>query len=46
MATHFEGLKNFHQNLDKVNFVVPLQKYNHEYQAKNYENFVNIEAIT
>ncbi|BBJ32177.1 hypothetical protein RAS_12860 [Rickettsia asiatica] len=46
MAAHFEELQNFHQNLDNLNFLVPLQKYNPEYQPKDYKSFVNIEAIT
>ncbi|MCC8419144.1 MAG: hypothetical protein LN590_06380 [Rickettsia endosymbiont of Glossina mortisans submortisans] len=46
MAAHFEELQNFHQNLDNLNFIVPLQKYNPECQPKNYKNFINIEAIT
>ncbi|WP_245969133.1 hypothetical protein [Candidatus Rickettsia colombianensi] len=46
MATHFEDLQNFHQNLDKINFIVPLQKYNPKCQPKDYKSFVNIEAIT
>lgn len=46
MAAYFEELQNFHQNLDNLNFIVPLQKYNPECQPKNYKNFINIEAIT
>lgn len=46
IAAHFEELPNFHQNLDNLNFIVPLQKYNPECQPKNYKNFINIEAIT
>ena len=45
MAAHFEELQNFHQNLDNLNFIVPSQKYNPEYQPKNYDSFVNLEAI-
>ncbi|AAY61021.1 hypothetical protein RFEPED_0731 [Rickettsia felis str. Pedreira] len=46
MAAYFEELQNFHQNLDNLNFIVPSQKYQTEYQPKNYKNFINIEAIT
>ncbi|MCC8406342.1 MAG: hypothetical protein LN560_01745 [Rickettsia endosymbiont of Sceptobius lativentris] len=46
IAAHFEELPNFHQNLDNLNFIVPLQKYNPECQPKNHKNFINIEAIT
>nr|WP_231555765.1 hypothetical protein [Rickettsia hoogstraalii] len=46
MAAHFEELQNFHQNLDHLNFIVPLEHYNLDYRPKNYNNFVDIEAIT
>ncbi|MFQ3886874.1 MAG: hypothetical protein AB8U88_06335 [Rickettsia conorii subsp. raoultii] len=46
MAAYFEELQNFHQNLDNLNFLVPLQKYIPECQPKDYKSFVNLEAIT
>jgi hypothetical protein len=46
MAAYFEELQNFHQNLDHLNFIVPLEHYNLDYRPKNYNNFVDIEAIT
>lgn len=46
MAAHFEDLENFHQSLDTINFVIPLERYDLDEQPKNYNNFINIEAIT
>lgn len=46
MATRFKDLQNFYQNSDTLNFLVPLQKYNLEYQTKDYKSFINIETIT
>ncbi|AFC73464.1 hypothetical protein [Rickettsia montanensis] len=46
MTAHFEELQDFHQNLDNLNFLVPLQKYIPECQPKDYKSFVNLEAIT
>ncbi|WP_017442588.1 hypothetical protein [Rickettsia gravesii] len=46
MAAHFEELQNFHQNLDNLNFLVPLQKHIPECQPQDYRSFVNLEAIT
>ncbi|WP_323811211.1 hypothetical protein [Rickettsia conorii] len=45
MAAYFEELHNFHQNLDNLNFLVPLQKYIPECQPKDYKSF-NLKAIT
>ncbi|MCC8467419.1 MAG: hypothetical protein LN589_01560 [Rickettsia endosymbiont of Eriopis connexa] len=46
MAIRFDNLEDFHENLNKFNFVVPLQEYNPEYQPKDYKSFVDIEAVT
>ncbi|WP_395477571.1 hypothetical protein [Rickettsia endosymbiont of Pantilius tunicatus] len=45
VAAHFDNLPNFHKNLDKIYFSIPLQKYDSKYQPKNYYDFINIETV-
>ncbi|KJV61049.1 hypothetical protein RAMDARK_1494 [Rickettsia amblyommatis str. Darkwater] len=45
MAAHFEELQNFHQNLDNLNCLVPLQKYIPECQPKDYKRQFRIREV-
>jgi|GEM_PF-3491091 len=45
IAAHFDNLKSFYKNLDKMYFSVPIQDYDSKHHPKNYNDFTNIEAV-